>query len=386
MTAMHIAYVCADPGVPVFGRKGCSVHVQEVVRSFLKREASVTLLARRFDGAAPHGLEALRSVALPLVSGISGAEREQALSTANAALPRLLSDHGAFDLVYERFSLWSHAAMAWAQTRGIPGVLEVNAPLVDEQERHRALHDRATAVSIAQQALDTASHIVAVSTGVADWVCDQGIACDKVKVIANGVDVSRFVQLPLRAEKCPTIGFVGTLKPWHGLEHLVSAASSLRARGRDFRMLIVGDGPERAALDAQIDSAGLRPVTTLTGAVDPAEVPGLIAQMDIAVAPYPDIADFYFSPLKVMEYMSAGRAVLASAIGDIIGLVDHDVTGRLYPAGNVAELAAQLDLLLADGNLRARLGNAARKQAIAAMSWDSVAERILSFAGQLETC
>ena len=201
--AMRIAYVCADPGVPVFGRKGCSVHVQEVVRSFLKREASVTLLARRFDGPTPHGMEALRSVALPLVSGTSGAEREQALSIANAALPRLLSDHGPFDLVYERFSLWSHAAMAWARTRRIPGVLEVNAPLVDEQERHRALHDRATAVSIAQQALDTASHIVAVSTGVADWVCDQGIARDKVQVIANGVDVSRFVPASAQCGAAP---------------------------------------------------------------------------------------------------------------------------------------------------------------------------------------
>ncbi|WP_298288586.1 glycosyltransferase family 4 protein [Novosphingobium sp.] len=383
---MRIAYVCSDPGVPVFGRKGCSVHVQEVTRSFLKREAGVTLFARRLDGAPPAGLEELRSVALQPVSGTSMAEREQALASADSALPRILDDHAPFDLVYERFSLWSHSAMGWAQARRIPGVLEVNAPLVDEQERHRALFDRARAETMVQQALGSARHIVAVSTGVADWVCDQGIARSKIQVIANGVDVARFVPVPQGASQRPIIGFVGTLKPWHGLDHLVRAAATLRTRGRDFRLLIVGDGPERAALDAQIESAGLASVTTLTGAVDPADVPGLIAQMDIAVAPYPDLADFYFSPLKVMEYMSAGRAVLASAIGDIIGLVDHDVTGRLYPAGNVGELAAQLDLLLADGELRARLGKAAREQAVAKMSWDSVAERILSFAGHLEAC
>ena len=84
---------------------------------------------------------------------------------------------------------------------------------------------------------------------------------------------------------------------------------------------------------------GLTNRTELTGAVEPAEIPALLARMDIAVAPYPDLADFYFSPLKVMEYMAAGRAVVASRIGDIDGLIRHGETGLLCAAGDRDALA-----------------------------------------------
>jgi glycosyltransferase involved in cell wall biosynthesis len=152
------------------------------------------------------------------------------------------------------------------------------------------------------------------------------------------------------------------------------------------RLLIVGDGPERTNLQRQLDAAGLGRVSELTGAVDPAKIPALIARMDVAVAPYPQQSGFYFSPLKIMEYMAAGRAVIASRIGDIDGLVTHEVDGLLCPAGDTQAFADAIIRLHRDPELRANLGFAARDKAVRELGWDSVVERILDLAAETIPC
>jgi glycosyltransferase involved in cell wall biosynthesis len=289
-------------------------------------------------------------------------------------------------MVYERYALWSSAALQWARGEGLPGVIEANAPLVEEQARHRALHNRSLAEAVSLEALIAARQVVAVSSGVARWLTNEGIDPGKIEVIANGVDADRFA--PTFRADCPVpvVGFVGTLKPWHGLEVLVQAAALLKAQGLQFSMLLVGDGPERAALEAALAERGLAAQVELTGAVDPAEIPGLLARMDVAVAPYPDLDDFYFSPLKVMEYMAAGRAVVASRIGDIDGLVKHGETGLLCPPGDAAALAEALARLIRNPAQRTRLGRAARAHAMAELGWNSVAQRVLALAGERLPC
>lgn len=382
---MQIAYVCADPGVPVFGRKGCSIHVQEVVRAFVRMGHEVTLFARRWGGEAPDDLAGVRCVALPKATA-EGSAREMRLLMANRTVPALIEAAGPFDLVYERYALWSSSALQWSRAKGLPGVIEVNAPLVEEQAAHRALHNRSLAEEVSIEALIAARQVVAVSTGVARWLADEGVDPGKIEVIANGVDADRFT--PAYRADCPVpvIGFVGTLKPWHGLEVLVEAAARLKQQGLEFRLLLVGDGPERLALEAALARHGLSAQTELTGAVDPAEIPALLARMDLAVAPYPNLAGFYFSPLKVMEYMAAGRAVVASRIGDIDGLITHEATGLLCEAGDSAALAEALAMLLRHPAERTRLGRAARQHAVAELGWSSVARRILALAGDPLPC
>lgn len=382
---MRIAYVCADPGVPVFGRKGCSVHVQEVIRALLRLGHAVTLFARRRGGAAPADLASVRCIDLPQTSG-PGAAREAELVAANRALPELLASEGPFDLVYERYALWSSAALQWARAIGIPSVIEVNAPLVEEQAQHRGLANRSLAEAVSLEALAAARQVVAVSSGVARWLACEGIDPGKIEVIANGVDTARFDPDYAFVRPVPVIGFVGTLKPWHGLDCLVAAATRLKQDGLDFRLLLIGDGPERGTLDTMLARAGLSPRCELTGAVDPAAIPALLARTDIAVAPYPDLSGFYFSPLKVMEYMAAGRAVIASRIGDIDGLVVHGETGLLCAPGDDAALAAALATLLRDPAQRVRLGRAARQHAVAQLGWDQVAQRVLALTGERLAC
>ena len=382
---MRIAYICADPGVPVFGRKGCSIHVQEVVRAFTRLGHQVTLFARRWGGEAPADLAGICCVGLAKVTAADSA-RETGLATANRALPEMLEAQGPFDLVYERYALWSSSALQWARASGVPSVIEVNAPLVEEQAKHRALDNRSLAETVSLEALIAARQVVAVSSGVARWLAEERVDPGKIEVIANGVDTDRFAP-EFRADcPVPVIGFVGTLKPWHGLEVLVDAATRLKGQGLEFRLLLVGDGPERGKLEAALTDHDLAGWSELTGAVDPGEIPGLLARIDIAVAPYPELADFYFSPLKVMEYMAAGRAVVASRIGDIDGLVKHGETGLLCPPGDAAALAQSLAGLIRNPATRTKLGRRARAHAVAQLGWTSVARRILALAGERLPC
>jgi hypothetical protein len=125
---MRIAYVCTAQGIPVFGRKGCSIHVQEVVRAMVREGAAIDLFSPRPEGSTPADLRSVRVHSLPLATQSHPAARERAAFEANDSLRLALERHGRFDLVYERYALWSHAAMDYAQSRRTPGLLEVNAP------------------------------------------------------------------------------------------------------------------------------------------------------------------------------------------------------------------------------------------------------------------
>ncbi len=382
---MRIAYVCADPGVPVFGCKGCSVHVQEMLRALQRHGAGVDVFAARVDGAPPSGLEPLQIHYLTPVSDGDPASHAAAIAGLNDELAGLLDRAGPYDLIYERYSLWSFAAMEHAAAAGIPGLLEVNAPLIEEQATYRGLRDAGGADRVAARVFRGAGVLLAVSAEVAAWLERRGAARGRVHVIPNGVDVERFrPDVPPTAPGPPgslTVGFVGSMKPWHGLDVLAEAFDRLHQRVRDTRLLLVGDGPARAAMRADLAARGLAEgVVQWTGAVGPLEVPGFLTSVDVAVAPYPAGCGFYFSPLKVYEYMAAARAVVASRVGQLEAMIRHDITGLLCPPGDAAALAAALERLRGAPAVRARLGRAARTTVLRKHTWDAVAARVLELA------
>jgi glycosyltransferase involved in cell wall biosynthesis len=102
--------------------------------------------------------------------------------------------------------------------------------------------------------------------------------------------------------------------------------------------------------------------------------------MDVAVAPYPDAKRFYFSPLKVYEYLASARAVVASRVGQVAAIIQHEVNGLLCPPGDAASLAAALERLHGDPALRTRLGQAARASVLEHQSWEARAATIIALA------
>jgi glycosyltransferase involved in cell wall biosynthesis len=375
---MRIAYVTTDPGIPPFGTKGASIHVQEMLRAFVKLGHEITLFSPRLSEASHAQMPGVQL--RPLPSAPSGGEAEArsawALAT-NHTVGAVLAAEGPFELIYERHALFAHAAMEFAARHGLPGVLELNAPLIEEQESHRQLAQRSEAVASARRAFGAAGLVIAVSPAAADYARAYGAHPSKVVVEPNGVDASRFAEKP--AKRGPfTVGFTGTLKPWHDTATLIEAFAILRRdHVPDARLLIVGDGPERARIDARLGDLGLAEATQFTGAVPASEVPVWLARMHAATAPYHGDRPFYFSPLKLYEYMAAALPVVASDVGDLAQVLDHGRLGRLVPPDDAEALAADLARLAADPDLRDRLGAAARAQVVAHHGWDMIAARVL---------
>ncbi|MEJ5868807.1 glycosyltransferase [Pseudokineococcus sp. 5B2Z-1] len=381
-------HVVLDPGVPAYGRKGCSVHVQEVLRRLVARAGGVPvhLVAARVGGDAPAGLEGVvvHELGRPRADGPAAAERaltaldERAAGLVEELVVGLRGRGGADPVVYQRYGLWSAVTLERARAAGATTVLEVDAPLVDEQARHRVLVHEEGAVALSRRALRAAHAAVAVSGAVATWA--RELAGVPVLVVPNGVDAARFGP-PTGSGAAPgeplVVGFVGTFRPWHGLELLVDAAASLVGTPDAVRLLLVGDGPTRERVLARAAAAGVDVVAP--GAVAPAEVPALLAGCDVAAAPYPAGAA-YFSPLKLVEYLAAGLPVVASAVADVPRLLHDEREVLLVPPGDDVALAAALRRLVREPALRARLAAAGRAAAEARSSWDDVVDRTLAAA------
>ncbi|MHA7155231.1 glycosyltransferase family 4 protein [Arthrobacter sp. TMN-50] len=369
----QVAYLCLDPGVPVFGSKGASVHVQEIIRSWRARGAKVTIYCTRPGTDIPADLADVPVVVQPIPKG-SGAEREHAQAAAAATLAERAISDGA-TVVYERYSLFSDALTRVTAALGIPGFLEVNAPLIDEQRIHRSLVNEDAALEALDRQVAAAARTVCVSEPVADWV-KQRVATDhhpKVAVVPNGVNVNRIQPTPETAG-LPVVVFVGTLKPWHGVETLIEAKA---AASTEWALRIVGDGPEGPRLREL--AATHETTVEFMGAITPELIPAALAGCAVATAPYPvmdDANDQYFSPLKIYEYCAAGLPVVASRVGQVPSIIDDGVTGLLVDPSSPAALAAAIDDLAGAPLARATMAQAARSMATGHHSWDSVLDRI----------
>lgn len=381
---MRIAYICADPGVPVFGCKGASVHVQSVIRALLRRGAQVDLFAACGGGDPPPGLEEVMLHRLPCPPRGDLAAREAALLATNHALTAMLAHAGHFDLIYERYSLWSYAGMEYARGCRCPGLLEVNAPLIAEQAHHRGLLNQRGAEQVAWRVFGAATALLAVSREIAAYLASYATMRGRVHVVPNGVDPERFSGNRTPTLPAPpgvlTVGFAGTLKPWHGLDTLLEAFARMHRHRPATRLLLVGDGPERTNIKTRAAQLNLQNALLITGLVDPRAVPGLLYSMDMATAPYPPLGQCYFSPLKLFEYIAAGLPIAASRIGQTADVLVDEHTGLLCPPGDVAALADALVRLSSDVGLRQRMGDNARQAVSRKHTWDAVAARILALA------
>ncbi len=361
---MKILYVCADRGIPLLGDKGASVHVRSITAALARRGHMLTLACRTIDGrnGPPHDV---RVVPMPPEE-----ERHQQWLT------QLLRKSEA-EVLLERYSLSSGPGLKAARRLAIPFVLEVNAPLVEEAARYRGLQQVDSWRARERRLLAAADRVIAVSSGIRDYAVAAGVAPDRAAIVANGVDIEAFklasgadIRRRYALEHTVVVGFLGSLKPWHGVVELVRAFAVLPPTSR---LLVVGDGPARGAVEAEAHKQGIGGRVVLTGAVPHADVPAYLAAMDIAVAPYLPQPDFYFSPLKVAEYLAAGLPVIASASGDLPALLRE--AGLLVPAGDVDALAEAMLYLVGDGRRRRRLAASALTCA-PQFSWDRAAEHV----------
>ncbi|RRR70107.1 MAG: glycosyltransferase, partial [Candidatus Viridilinea halotolerans] len=183
----------------------------------------------------------------------------------------------------------------------------------------------------------------------------------------------------------PNVVFMGSFRAWHGVTDFVRAALLLLKQGRNVHFTLIGDGPERGA--AQDLAAPFAHAFTFTGAVPYDAIPALLAAADVGVAPFntashPALraAGFFWSPLKIYEYMAAGLPVVTAAIPPLDTVIRDGQEGLLYREGHVVGLAAALTRLLDDPARALAYGQAARERVVTHYSWQhhcAELERIL---------
>ncbi len=419
---MKIAYVCADPGVPVLGNKGASIHVREFTEALVEmgHQVHIYSVSGTANGAAalqPNTTRAALTVLPPsedtrrtaslFASGLARldsqhdhthlfSEAQHILADPefiNTALP-LMRDF-APDLLIARHALFSKAGLTLARSLDCPCVLEVNAPLIEERRRYWGLTLEREAEAVERTVFAGVDQLVAVSEGVRAYLLRYDAPFDRIVVLPNGVNLAHFhpevdgspVRHRYELEGKLVIGFSGSLKPWHGVDLLLRAFASVyntlsrreQAGGAMPHLLIIGDGPQREQLMQLSHELEVSAAVTFTGVVPHAEIPVYLAALDIAVAPYVFSDEFYFSPLKVMEYLAMGRATIAPRLGQLPSLLQSIAgpCGLLYSADNQHELAAALLRLSDDGELRRRLGTRAAAQARLRPSWQTIAQQII---------
>jgi glycosyltransferase involved in cell wall biosynthesis len=270
------------------------------------------------------------------------------------------------DVIYERYALFRTEGREETSTAGVPLVLEVNAPLVEETRRFRSLELRSAAVEAERYAWTTADLVVTPSAALAGRVRATGQ--ERLLVVPNAVDPTRFdpsvdgaaVRRRLRLDDRFVVAWTGRLKEWHDATTLVDAVAELPRRLRP-ALLVIGDGPERRRVERR---AAEREVATLiTGAVTRRRVPELLAAADACVATLPaDPSLHYFSPLKALEYLAAGRATVVAGGGALATLGDAGAA-LVYRPGDPTDLAARLEVIATDAGLRRRLARRGRSYA-----------------------
>jgi glycosyltransferase involved in cell wall biosynthesis len=391
---MRIAYVCADRGVRPSGRSGSATHVRELIRALVARGHDVTLLCTAaetssaslpcrvisFDEEATgskvgsHIYKAARTL-----GDTSRATREVQELLLNSALTTALSGmQPQPDLVYERQSLWCFAGLEFAKRVGAPHLLEVNAPLVDQQREFRELDLLSVAAGVESLLLSGSDRVLVTSPGLIPYARERGASGRRVRVVTCGVPATILnggARSGASRDAPFVVGFLGTLKPWHGIDILLRAFRKLHRRSRDFRLLVIGDGPERARIETYLKAHNLEPYSEMPGEIEASGVPAQLARMSVGVAPYPDATPFYFSPLKLWEYAGAGVPIVASSAGDLPELFPHREAALLHPPGSSSRLAEHIAKLHDDPQLAQRLARRAR-QIARAHTWDRIAARV----------
>ncbi|GAB4110398.1 MAG: glycosyltransferase family 4 protein [Roseiflexaceae bacterium] len=371
---MRILYLAN--GIPVPGSLGGSTHTLEVARGLALRGHSVHVVAceqetrflpadllrprsQSFDGFQLHWLDIPKAAALATLPVIGRLVR--------AIRP---------DAIMERYYNFAGAGIIAAHRAGIPSLLEVNALIVDPpMVRKRQIDDR-LGEPMRRWAEWQCQHADRIVTPLHTTI-PAAIPRSKIVELPWGAAVERFEPVASQRQPCngrPTVLFLGSFRAWHGVTDVIRACGALLNAGHDLKVVLVGDGPQRA--EAEALAAAWPGHFDFVGAVPYQQVPALLAEATIGVAPFntaphPALraAGFFWSPLKVYEYMAAGLPVVTADIAPLNHVIRNGQEGVLFREGDPADLARAIVEVLADRQQAFLMGQRGRVRVSEHYSW-----------------
>ena len=405
---MKIAHVYQESNIRFCEPHAAQLHIYHTIRGLQQAGHEVTLLAlQRRQVLCTQDLHVFKSDALlPNHYGQLGLTGNALFKRFESGVRRLqaglhfpylalfdsyrMAEAGSinlkgFNLIHERFNLLALGG-AWASKKiGIPFVLEVNADLL-EQRKFKGVPERGLRRLFAKwttrMCFDAAAKIICISVGLKDHLSRKwNIEEDKLDVLPCAADVEAFglhldskhIRQGLGLTTEPVLIWVGGFYPWHDLDLLLSSFTLVLQRHPNAKLVLVGDGPTRQSVAQKVQQNGLRQSVLMTGAIAHAGVPEMLSIADIAVVPSAPVLASRGgtgTPLKLFEYMAAGKPIVATALNEAAEVIQDGRNGLLVQAGDVNRFAEAILALLNDPEERVRLGQNARQQAVEQYSWE----------------
>jgi glycosyltransferase involved in cell wall biosynthesis len=364
--------------------KGASTHILHNIRGLVNSQFRVHLFTPNDGLLLPEDtIEGAR------VTRISQDLSQNFLARAThfgKAVFAHLTLHSDYDVVHYR-NIWDGLAVAQNKKRfGYKTVFEVNGLPSIELKYHYPGIDSSLLTKIKEQEIATlhlSDAIICPSNVTRDYITSFGLDRKRVTVIPNGVSPSDFSPSPLlsREGRVPVLLYIGTFADWQGLEVVIKALPKVLEK-QAIRLHIVGRGRsrQRKLLLKQIRKLGVEESVMIQPAVSHHEVPALIAESDICVAPL-GLNDRNVTqgacPIKVLEYMASSRPLIASNMPIVRELVREDVDALLFSPNDPEDLARQVLTLLNDYELSKRLADSATARALTKFTWHQAQKKLL---------
>jgi glycosyltransferase involved in cell wall biosynthesis len=299
------------------------------------------------------------------------------------------------DLVWFRSPWEGVPAVREAWRRGIPAVYEAHGfPSVELPAHHPGLRTREKTLErlVAEEnmLLQGSELLITPSRTGSLFLQRRGVPPGRIRVVPNAVRLERFPEpAPPAAELPLRLAYLGTLAPWQGLGTLVEALAHLKGR-LEVRLRVVGTrkGVWFRELRSLIRGLGVRGMLEVEGPLAPEQVPAFLAQSQVCLAPLPDDPRNSLQgccPIKILEYMAAGRAVLATRVSPVEEILEHGRTGWLVRPGSPSALAEGLLTLAARPELVEALGRKARAEAEAGWAHPRFEAALAAVLGELRT-
>ncbi len=379
---MKILYVALKESLP--GSHGGAVHVTEVAQQLARRGHDIIIVVQQKTGqAAREKMDGFDLVRIPA--------RSNFLLWQMEAQMRELIIETKPDVVMERYYNFSGAGLRMARQANIPTLLEVNAPMLDPRGSKKYVADKLMLGWMTRMAREQAMFAKRIVTPLAVTVPFPELR-GKVREIPWGANVEMFdcarliekeirdLRLEINPNNKRVVGFLGSFRSWHGVREFFQVAEKILETRDDILFLMIGSGELLEETRDKVMRANLQDKIILTGAVEYARVPYYLALCDVGVAPFntqvhpPLRVGFYWSPLKVHEYMAMGLPVVTIDVNGLNQIARHEREGLLYAENDLGKMRAAILKLLDDAALTKRLGEAGRARVVEHFSWQKHAE------------
>ena len=293
------------------------------------------------------------------------------------------------DFVYKRHSQFDIGPILAARLAHVPVILEANSCFSSlESLKFEAMKMKRLGRWCEKLAFNKSEIIFAVSSPLKRKIMQLGIPDEKIVVLPNGANYRKFDPALIAPEEQERVaqkyginreqfvlGFVGSLRRWHGLDFLFEAYAELASHLPEIQLVVVGDGPIRQELVEKTRELGIADRVVFTGNVPHEEMPVVVSLFQVAVLP----AEYrnHASPMKILEYMAMEKIVVAPDMENIRNIIDEGKDGILFQPDSKEDLIRKIEMVYRDYDKYRAIGKRARQKIIEQLNWDENARKVM---------